>query len=150
MIIFFLFFVIFTSADETGILEADCTYKYTNSIQELRISGNGQMPDFDFNDQPWNLYKADIKIIVIEDGITTIGKYSFYDCVHVESISIGNDVQNIENKAFENCFSLKSFSVGQNSNFFKISSKLFYFLRRFCTVLEQDSTLWTIQYGRFS
>ena len=52
----------------------------------LTISGTGSMDDYQSSsDQPW--YKEgvskDIKTVVIEDGVTSIGKFAFYGCYGV-------------------------------------------------------------------
>ena len=83
----------------------------------LVISGSGPMYSFSWNDKewistaPWMGYRAWIKKIIIEEGITSIGKYAFTDIgfgetgkyVPLEEIIIGNDVEVIEKKAFWGC-----------------------------------------------
>lgn len=52
-----------------------------------------------------------IKRVVINDGVTSIGEGSFYDCVNMESISIPNSVTEIYAGAFEDCKSLRSITI---------------------------------------
>ena len=40
------------------------------------------------------------KIEVINDGVTSIGKYAFYGCSNLTSVSISNTVTNIGTAAF--------------------------------------------------
>ena len=45
----------------------------------LTISGTGAMYDYDsYTNVPWNSYRDLIKRIVVEDGVTTIGKFAFH------------------------------------------------------------------------
>ena len=47
----------------------------------LTISGEGAMKDYNSDDNPSPVYNnSDDKKIVIEDGVTSIGAYAFYDC----------------------------------------------------------------------
>ncbi len=56
----------------------------------------------------WRQYKDQIKKVVIEEGITEIGKDVFKECVHLESITIPESVSVIGISAFEHCVSLKN------------------------------------------
>ncbi len=55
---------------------------------------------------PWYLYKSDIKKVVVENGVTSIGDHAFYGCSSLTSIDIPNNVTSIGEYAF-NCYSLK-------------------------------------------
>ena len=53
----------------------------------LIISGNGAMEDYDDISIPWDLYHDDIKTLVIQAGVTTIGRYAFSNCNSLTSIT---------------------------------------------------------------
>ena len=53
------------------------------------------------NRAPW--YKSDIKRIIIDDGVTTIGWSAFSDCRSLTSVTIPNSVTEIGYNAFEQC-----------------------------------------------
>ncbi len=73
----------------------------------LKISGTGSMDDYsEENPSPWYA-NANIKEIVIEDGITHIGSCAFVLCDGVERISISDSVNSIGSNAFEGCSALK-------------------------------------------
>lgn len=66
----------------------------------LTISGTGAMPDFNScSDQPWYSYNDKIMKIVIEDGITTIGKAAFWMSNSL-TIRIPDTVTEIKSNAF--------------------------------------------------
>ncbi len=76
----------------------------------LTISGNGDMPDFNFADaedssilnRPWNDNIGSVQKIIIEDGVTSIGSNAFRKC-DVYSLSIPKSVKKIGNDAFREC-----------------------------------------------
>ena len=47
----------------------------------------------------------------IPDGVTTIGKYAFYNCSDLTSVTIANSVIEIRNSAFDGCSSLTSITI---------------------------------------
>ena len=80
----------------------------------LTISGTGSMDDYQSSsDQPW--YKEgvskDIKTVVIEGGVTSIGKFAFYDCTSLESVRIPEGVISIGKFAFHQCEKLESVTI---------------------------------------
>lgn len=54
----------------------------------LTISGEGEMEDFNYldysSDAPWYNNRSNISNIVIENGVTSIGAYAFYNCTKDE------------------------------------------------------------------
>ena len=51
--------------------------------------------------------------LVIPDGVTSIGKYAFYDFVGITSVTIPNSVTRIINYAFYGCYNLTSVTIGE-------------------------------------
>ena len=50
------------------------------------IGGSGTMTNYEQNTQPWNSYRNSIKEIVVEEGITSVGSYAFYDMSNLKMI----------------------------------------------------------------
>ena len=76
----------------------------------LTISGNGPMKDYS---SPWE-GKGTVEKVVIENGVTSIGKCSFWehDRPHyLKSVVIGNSVKSIGESAFTDCSNLTSVSI---------------------------------------
>ena len=73
----------------------------------LTISGTGAMKDYNADDNPSPAYNnSKIKKIVIEDGVTSIGKYAFDSCSNLTSITIPGNVKSIGECAFYYCNNL--------------------------------------------
>jgi len=80
----------------------------------LTISGKGKMPDYTSENSPWYAQILKIKKIVIEDGISSIGNYAFYNCYRFTEISIPESVTAIGDYAFKSCDYLISVKLSQN------------------------------------
>ena len=68
----------------------------------LTISGEGDMCDFTSSPN-WTLYNEDIRKVVIEDGVTSIGDYAFSDFPFLETVTIPDTVTRIGEYAFDGC-----------------------------------------------
>ncbi len=78
----------------------------------LTISGTGAMADYDnSNPGPWG---TDITSVNIEDGVTHIGIYSFYNSNNLFTANIGNGVETIGMGAFSLCRNLSSITFGSS------------------------------------
>ena len=85
-------------------------YTFNSSTGKLTISGSGDMNNYILTTSPFS-EQADIKSVVINSGVTSIGSYMFYECSSLTSITIPNSVTSIGNDAFSYCSSLKSLSI---------------------------------------
>lgn len=77
----------------------------------LTISGTGTMTNYNSASMPWYALKNDIKSVVINPGVTSIGNYAFYNCINLTSVTIPSSVTTIRPEAFENCTSLTSVTI---------------------------------------
>ncbi|MBQ4562451.1 MAG: leucine-rich repeat protein [Clostridia bacterium] len=81
------------------------------------VSGTGDMYDYSLVDieynttLPWDDLRSDIKQAIIEDGVTSIGAFSFFMCDKLEKVSISNTVTVIGNDAFCGCLLLEEVSI---------------------------------------
>ena len=111
-----------TTTDGTS-LSATCKVTVTNFIESgkcgenanftlyddgrMVISGTGEMFNFSSASTiPWLYHRNDIKLVMIGDGVTHVGDYSFYGCPNVTSIKLSNSVASIGSYAFQNCSGL--------------------------------------------
>ena len=105
----------------------------------LTISGTGVM--FNYSEQttytttpaPWKEFCSNINIVIINDGVASIGDFSFYNCTSLKSMTIPESVTNIGNSAFEGCTSLTSVTIPDSVT--DIGDSAFYG----CTGLENVS-----------
>ena len=103
---------IVASADTTGSCGENATYSFDSSTGTLTISGTGNMTnDSVSSDVPWDSFRNDIKKVVINNGITSIGSKAFYYCKSLTNIIISDSVTSIGYEAFSNCTSLTSITI---------------------------------------
>ncbi len=77
----------------------------------LEISGTGDIANYYYDSIPWYSQKDSITTVVISDGVTSIGRYAFFDCNKLTSITIPTSVTSIGNKAFYECTGLTSITI---------------------------------------
>lgn len=74
----------------------------------LTLTGTGEMPDYsNANLVPWK--GEQIQKIIINDGITKIGKYAFNSLTSLKDVDYGNTLVTIGEKGFYGCTSLTEF-----------------------------------------
>lgn len=101
-----------TACGNVGKLDNNATWAYDETSKTLTISGTGTMTDWtSSSDVPWNDKAADIKNVVIEEGITSVGKYAFKGCSSLTSVTIPDGVDSIGNWAFDGCTDLTSITI---------------------------------------
>lgn len=59
---------------------------YTNDIKKLTVYGSGKIPDYVDYAPPWREYLGSVSLIVIEEGITAVGKHAFHNYSTVSKI----------------------------------------------------------------
>lgn len=55
---------------------------------------------------PWNKYVLYIKSVIINDSVTSIGAYAFYNCTSVKSVTVPASVTAMSAYAFLDCNSI--------------------------------------------
>ncbi|MBQ3141043.1 MAG: leucine-rich repeat domain-containing protein, partial [Clostridia bacterium] len=80
----------------------------------LTISGSGPMEDYGYDTAPWFAQRGDIKKIVIESGVTSVGNFAFNGCVDLTEVVISEGVTDIGNSAFNECISLRKIPLPES------------------------------------
>ena len=83
-------------------VQDNATYSFDEGTQTLTVLSD------DYFDSDYKKYKGsyNVKIVVISDGVTSIGDYAFSNCETLTSITIPDSVTSIGNGAFYKCTSL--------------------------------------------
>ena len=105
--------------DCNTVLEKGYTYWVEDNLTwklyedgTLNISGTGAMKDYNSSDNPSPVYNnSNVKKVVIEDGVTSIGNSAFNECISLTSITIPDSVTSIGTYAFSGCRSLTSITI---------------------------------------
>lgn len=126
-------FSITASAATTTGTTGDCTWTFDDSTGTLTISGSGAVG----NDQSWIEHVNSITSIVMEDGITAITNYAFYECASLKSVMLPASLTKIGNYAFTGCSNLESVTIPASVT--TIGNSVFYG----CSSLETANYLGT-------
>ena len=120
-----------------------------NNEGTLTINGSGPMADNNTNQTPWEAYKQQIKQVVIGKDITYIGRFNFYWCSKLQSVSfeegakldrigwgafgysslpaitIPDSVTRIDGYAFYFCSKLTDVTIGEHSELKEMGEYIF-------------------------
>ena len=94
----------------------------------LVIDGSGKMADFlspsldGSGGSPWYSERYSITKVVINEGVTRIGRNSFLNCSSLSSVSIPASVKSIGDEAFWFCCNLKKIALGEGSGSFALDN----------------------------
>ena len=96
----------------------------------LTISGSGEIVRTDAsdpsNDSPWKLYVDIIQTVVIEEGVTGIGKYAFYSMNQLTSLTLSSTVSSIDDDGIISCPAVNEIRVNaENPNYSDIDGVLY-------------------------
>ena len=86
-------------------------YEFDESAQMLRISGSGEMYDYDNSSAPFSNKEMKYKYVVVEEGITSIGNLAFYNRSGIISVSLPESVERIGEGAFFYCSKLSGITI---------------------------------------
>ena len=90
--------------------DANVTWTLTKD-GTLTISGQGATADYWSSNTPWYSYRSQILQVVVEDGVTKLGDYLFYDCRNIEKVTLPNSVTAIGNNTFLYCTALTELTL---------------------------------------
>lgn len=123
-----LTFNVYAATPTTGKCGENIIWKYNSSSKTLTLSGTGAIDSFSdaddssYCERPWKEYIHDIENIKIEEGITSIGDYTFKSLGEINNIEIPKSLISMGKSTFEKCkFNQVSYN-GTNTEFFEIKN----------------------------
>ena len=91
------------------------TWEYDDQTKTLTISGTGEMEDWPAGyATPWGSYQMEITTVVINDGVTNIGKEAFSNYHALTSVTLPNSVTDIRFHGFQGSENLASIDLPDN------------------------------------
>ncbi len=98
---------------DSGLCGADARWEVADCDEGyiLTVSGSGAAEWGGAQDTPWADYRSGIVRIEVQDGITSIGAYAFYNCVNLSEVNLPDDLDIIEEGLFMNCSGLAEIDI---------------------------------------
>ena len=92
-------------------LTGDCAWMLDNE-NTLTIMGSGSTGNYTYRySSPWICYDNEISKVVIKDGVTRVGDYSFFCCTAITSAELSDSVETIGDNAFHSCIGLTDITI---------------------------------------
>ena len=99
--------------DVSGTCGNGVKWAYADGV--LTISGSGEMKNFsETRPAPWQAITDEIRIVTVEDGVTSIGNLAFYNRDTIVTVNLPDTVVSIGKYAFAGCIKLKTVNMGSN------------------------------------
>lgn len=114
-----------SAASSSGTCGPSATWSYNGQTGTLTISGSGAIDGYEklavvdgalgrTAAAPWKAYASEIKSIVIEEGITSIGESAFKHLDNLEDLTLPSTLTQVENYAFSRCGALDRVVIPKN------------------------------------
>lgn len=112
-----------TESDPCGKCGDNSEWVFDEESNTLIIRGTGEMQDYhnEWNGAPWNSYSDSIERIVVESGVTSIGKEAFIECSNAKEIHLPTSLEKIEEGNLENSTIESIYYSGTAENWSEIS-----------------------------
>ena len=117
-----------TRCGEKEDVQGSCGENLTWTLSKdglLTVSGNGKMDNYDSAKKtPWHDYADQIKEIIVEKGVTSIGNFAFYGLTDIQEIMLPKGMEVVGDYALKGCTSLESVELPKY--LWKIGESAFY------------------------
>lgn len=68
------------------------------------VSGTGMIPGYgSLENTPWHIYRKDIKEVILNEGISSVGRFAFAGCNNLISVTFPSTLVEAQALAFEGC-----------------------------------------------
>ena len=94
-----------------GTSEDGLTWIYDEATGLLTISGNGPMANYKSSNTPWDEYVSKMKTVVIEEGVTSVGNYAFYNGTKITTVTLPEGITSIGERSFYDCGSITNLNL---------------------------------------
>jgi len=109
----FILSVFILFAHSIGVYAEGIEWSFNEGV--LTVSGIGAMTDYErVGERPWEEYMNETEKLIISEGITSVGDWSFADFTAVKEINLPNSLKSIGVRAFYNCCSVEHIKVPKN------------------------------------
>ncbi|MBQ9148123.1 MAG: leucine-rich repeat protein [Oscillospiraceae bacterium] len=101
----------FAAETTSGSCGPSSTWSFSGDT--LTISGTGKV-ELDLTEQPWHAYIGQIENIIVEEGITALGRCVFLKHTSLKSVTLPESLTSIGSQTFQSCHSLTTITIPKN------------------------------------
>ena len=87
------------------------TWEFDADTGTLSVHGEGPMRDYSGEAPEWEPYKDQILAVSLDDGITSVGAYAFYNYLCLTEVRLPDSVEVIDVSAFDYDWELRSITI---------------------------------------
>ena len=98
-------------SENSGTCDDNLSWIFNDETYTLTISGQGVMSCCNETYTPWSQLSNQVQIIVIQEGVSSVGQYAFKDFSILKTVSITPNITSIGTSAFYNCKNLTSITI---------------------------------------
>lgn len=92
-----------SAATYSGSYGSYATWKLDSETGTLVISGSGALPNSSWDSYSGSADSSQVKYVVIEEGITSVGSYAFEEFYNLVSATLPSSVKSVGRYAFSDC-----------------------------------------------
>ena len=118
-----------------------------NSTGFLHIYRHGDMFNWNYYSMLWYDSLDTIRFVIIESSVVSIGKYAFYGCKELTSITMPESVIFLRENAFAMCEKLKSVIIPDSTSLSSIRSNAFYGCKELTSITIPESVKYIGDYA---
>ena len=100
----------------TGSCGENVVWAFDETTWTLSISGEGPMADYE-GEKPWQKFMQDIKALVVEPGVTTIGNSALSGAMRLERAELPEGITSIGTGAFDLTLNLTGITLPQSLSY---------------------------------
>ena len=106
-----------TPAEDTTAIEPErndtdaLTWEFDAASGTLSIYGEGPMRDYSAEPPEWEVHKDEILAVKLDEGITSVGAYAFFNYTNLAEITLPDSVAVIDTSAFDYDWSLRTITI---------------------------------------
>ena len=110
---------------EPGRYETDTlTWDFDAAAGMLSVHGEGPMRDYSGEAPEWEQYKDQILAVHLDDGITSVSAYAFYNYLRLTEVRLPDSVEVIDVSAFDYDWELRTITIPASLEY--VGSRAFY------------------------
>ena len=105
-----------SAADTSGTLPTGQTWNFDSATGTPTVTGKGELPDYAYSSSleyqaPWKVWKDNIKIIVLSEGITDTGDCTFHQLKNLTQVKLPSTLKTIGKSAFSGAVTLNEVTI---------------------------------------